>query len=217
MSCQPLSAPAGEPASPLAGQLLDWAGAALAALVQAREELDRINLFEIPDGDTGANLVRTLGYGCSAIANMPSGLPATQMCADFATALWRNASGCSGLILASALKPLLWAFADRGCIDADGLVDGLEAAAGAAAAAVARPVRGTMVTVFEEAARAARAARAADRALPAIAAAVAAAVRSAVQQSQTQIPELARAGVVDAGALGLSLILQALCAVAAKG
>src|SRR5947209_6866816 len=192
----------------LADQLREWAGRALAALVRDQDRLNRINVYEIPDGDTGTNLVRTLGYGCSALTEVPHGLPATQMCADFATALWRNASGCSGLILASTLKPMLAAFADHGRIDVDGLVEGLQQAAIAAALAVARPMAGTMVTVVEEAARSAKAA-APDCVV--VAEAVRAAGRAAVEKSQAQIPVLTRARVVDAGALGLSLVFDALC------
>jgi dihydroxyacetone kinase-like predicted kinase len=190
-----------------AAHVIDWAGGALAAVVRHEEQLNEINVFEVPDGDTGTNLVRTLGYGCAAIADLPAEVDAERACATFGESLWRNASGCSGLILAATLKALLGVLAEQGQVDAQRLVAALDAAAVAAASAVAKPAPGTMVTVAQDAYHAARVA---EPSLVAIASSVRAAVRAAVERSPSELPALFQTGVVDSGALGLRLVFEAL-------
>lgn len=194
-----------------ASDVVRWMAKALHALSAHQAELNRINVFEIPDGDTGDNLVRTVRYGYSAVEELSSGATMADVCTTLSRAMWMNSSGASGLILGSALSAMLAQFARSDAIGAAQLVAGLRAAATAARAAVTNPVRGTMVTVMEDVALAAETA---TPEMDTVVAAARAAGRAAVDRTTAQLLLLARAGVVDAGGFGLRLILEALFDVA---
>jgi uncharacterized protein len=186
-----------------------WSVAAVDSLDAHRTEIDDLNVFPVPDGDTGTNLAATLRAGADALA----AAEATTV-GDALAALARgaiiDARGNSGVIVAQLLHGMATAAAgvDRYCTAE--LRRGLAEGVAQAYRAVAEPVEGTILTV----------ARAASEQLPAgdvplehaITAAVAAA-DSALVHTPDQLSALARAGVVDAGGRGLVLLLAALATV----
>lgn len=198
--------------------LTGWMRAALQALERHRAEIDRINVFPVPDGDTGTNLLLTMRSATEA-ATGPDRSPSALATALAGGAL-RGARGNSGLILSQVLKGLAEALSTVGDQPAGGgkvLADALARAHRLATAAVSRPRPGTVLSVLAAAATAARAAVTAGAAagaarLDAAAEAAAAAARTALHATPRQLPELRRAGVVDAGGLGLYLVLDALAA-----
>ena len=184
-----------------------WAGAAVAALERHRAEIDRINVFPVADRDTGTNMLLTMG---AAEAELRSGGPAAEALARGAL---RGARGNSGVILSQVLRGVGEAMAAaHGSGEGTVLADALARGARLAEKAVTRPQEGTMLTVLAAAVDGAAAAGS-DR-LDAVAVAAVEAAATALRATPDQLPELARAGVVDAGGLGLVVVLDALAAVA---
>ncbi len=181
-----------------------WGKAATAALEQHCDEIDRINVFPVPDGDTGTNMLLTMRAAVDAAGRLPDG-------GAVATALARGAllgaRGNSGVILSQVLRGVAEAVtAARGPLDGAVLADALARAHVLASAAFEHPREGTVLTVLA----AASAAATGTRVLPRVASASAAAAAVALRATTAQLPELARAGVVDAGGLGLYVVLDAL-------
>ncbi|MBM9460446.1 DAK2 domain-containing protein [Nocardioides sp. zg-536] len=205
---------------------------AVDALAQAREEVDALNVFPVPDGDTGTNMYLTVvaardairvamaeqehgadsgaGRGAEPGAGDGSGLEGPM--AALARGALLGARGNSGVILSEMLGAVARriASAEPGESNARVLADGMAQASTASYAAVGEPVEGTMLTVLRAAAQAAGAvaeqptARSSD-----VLAAAAAAAREALGHTPEQLEALAAAGVVDAGGRGLSVILDA--------
>lgn len=198
--------------------LARWARAATDALRAAQQELDRLNVFPVPDGDTGSNLALTLA---EAAEGAEAALDRTSDAGVVAAAIGRGAlvgaRGSSGVIVGQYVRTLAGALAapapgaratGGGRPDGARVADALGAASEAAYAAVGDPVEGTVLTVAR-----AVAAGAADRAAGGPGAALAGGLDrglTALRQTPTQLPALRGAGVHDAGGHGLLLVLQAL-------
>ncbi|MDH6578924.1 DAK2 domain-containing protein [Kitasatospora sp. MAP5-34] len=185
-----------------------WCRLALTALGQAREEIDALNVYPVPDGDTGTNLYLTVESaavaveGCFADDAEPD-LGSTV--AAMARGALIGARGNSGVILAQLLRGLAEVLARGG--EPEHFRAALLRAAESAYQAVAEPVEGTLLTVAAAAAQAAAEgagglAEAADTAYQA--------ARKALLHTPEQLDVLAEAGVVDAGGRGLVAILGAL-------
>ncbi len=202
-----------------AALLADWAGAAVAALERHRAQIDRINVFPVADRDTGTNMLLTMRAAVVASDDVGSpdtrGAPAVVAVAEaLALGALRGARGNSGVILSQVLRGVAEAVADAGGAGAGTtLADALARASRRAAAAVSDPREGTVLSVLAAAAAAAGAAGS-DR-LDEVAAAAGRAAAATLRATPGLLPELARAGVVDAGGLGLCVVLDALAAVVA--
>jgi uncharacterized protein len=190
-----------------AALLRRWARTAVAALERHAAEIDRINVFPVPDSDTGTNLVLTMRAAVDAAAQ-----DGDSVAAALARGALVGARGNSGVILSQVLRGIADAVAAVAGPSRGGavLADALVRAHRLATAAVTRPREGTVLSVLSAAAVAA-AAVGSDR-LDDVAVAAADAARQALRETTGQLPELARAGVVDAGGLGLYLVLDALAA-----
>ncbi|MDG4767238.1 DAK2 domain-containing protein [Solwaraspora sp. WMMD406] len=198
-----------------------WCAGGLAALRRHQSEIDALNVYPVPDGDTGTNLVLTLTSAHHALAldldNSSEGEQTAhgRVLRLMARGALLGARGNSGVIVSQILRGLADALTDTAVIRGRALAGALTAATDAAYAAVARPVEGTVLTVV------AAAARAADRTgsddLPTVVRAAASAATTALAATPKQLPALARAGVVDAGGRGLCLLLDALAAVVTNG
>jgi dihydroxyacetone kinase-like predicted kinase len=204
------------------GLVRAWTRGATAALRREREAIDRVNVFPVADADTGTNLYLTLREGDRAVASAPADTTGPRLLAVLARAALLGARGNSGVILSEWLRGLAVA-ARRG----GGAADLLTRAATSARSAVAQPAEGTILTAADAAAAAARAAEGSaargvgDRdaagggaganagPLETVTAAAAAA-RTAARASRDELDVLRAAGVLDAGALGLVLVLDAL-------
>src|SRR4051794_13622995 len=185
------------------------------ALAEAREEIDALNVYPVPDGDTGTNMYLTVSAARDAIREVTGGDPDAALGTALAT-LGRGAllgaRGNSGVILSEMLGAIArrLARAEAGERNAEVMADALVRAADASYAAVGEPVEGTILTVIRAAADAA-AERAGDPQGPArdVFAAAAAGAREALAHTPEQLPALKDAGVVDAGGRDLSVILDA--------
>ena len=167
-----------------------------------RDALDAINVFPVPDGDTGANLSRTLAGAAAGAGEAED----AELHAALSEAALRAARGSSGVIGSQWLRGFAGALAARP-LDAAAICAALDAAAEAAKSAVARPRDGTMISVARDAADGA----AGDAPEVVLETAIAAA-EDAVEQTPSRNPVLADAGVVDAGGRGLELILRGMLA-----
>ena len=198
-------------------------GEGLARLVQEyrdllrshQEELNRLNVYPVPDGDTGTNMALTLESVCAEVGTSDDGAShdMAAVCQAIAHGSLMGARGNSGVILSQILRGLTDTFRGADEVGPGELTRGLRASADAAVSAVMHPVEGTILTVVGDAARAAETC-ADDSSLVDVLAAVAAEAHASVERTPELLPVLARAGVVDAGGRGLALLFDAwLCVV----
>ncbi|WP_205325190.1 DAK2 domain-containing protein [Glycomyces sp. YM15] len=182
----------------------EWAARGIDTLTRHRRGVDELNVFPVADSDTATNMVATLQ---AAFQGATPRLRLEALLDEASGRALLSARGNSGVILAQMLRGLadVW---NSDEIDAKGFAAGLRSATDAATAAVAVPTAGTILTVAEAAASAAG--KAAPFGLVSAARAAAEAAAEAVAATPGQLPALARAGVVDAGGLALTVILEAL-------
>ena len=186
----------------------DWVARARRALDAHRDELDRLNVFPVPDGDTGTNLGAT--WQAVGRATDESTATATGALARAAArGALMSARGNSGVIVAQFLGGIASALAGIEVADGGQLAAGFTRAATEVSAAVAVPAEGTAISVLRAAAAAAAGAGP-DAVLVAEHAATAAA--TAVNATTDQNEVLRAAGVIDAGGKGIAIILDALAA-----
>jgi len=190
-----------------------WARAVVAALTSARGRLDELNVFPVPDGDTGINLLMTAEAGHAALEEAaPAGESAWAVLARGAVL---GARGNSGAILAQLLSGLADGVAagtaGRGAVDGRVLAAAMTSAARTAYAAVADPEEGTFLTVARAGAEAAAAAVDLGRdGLADVVRAAADGAVTALHATTGQLDALRDAGVVDAGGAGWCVVLDAL-------
>jgi uncharacterized protein len=185
--------------------ILDRVDAALAA---RRESIDDLNVFPVPDGDTGTNMLLTVRAGRDALreAAPRSGRVASKV---VTRGVLRGARGNSGVILSQVLRAMVEVVTGHREVDAGLYAAALGRARDLAYEAVAEPVEGTILSAISAAAEAAEAAVGDGLDLVATSAAVCERVADAVERTPEQLPVLADAGVVDAGARGLHVLLAA--------
>jgi uncharacterized protein len=184
------------------------------ALAAHREPINRLNVYPVPDGDTGTNMSLTLGTVFEELQGVEDELPA--VCKAVSHGSLMGARGNSGVILSQVLRGFVGVVAESGGLDGPGVARALRAASDAAYQAVMRPVEGTILTVVRESAEAAEEAVAADPEADLVS--VLAAARERGEKALARTPELlavlAEAGVVDAGGTGYQLLLDVLLHVA---
>jgi uncharacterized protein len=195
-------------------RLRRWADLTLQALGAAREEIDALNVYPVPDGDTGTNLYLTFE---AARAELYAADPTDERTAweALSKGALLGARGNSGVILSQLLRAGARKLVEAGEVDARRLAQALVAAADAAYESVGDPVEGTILTVARAAADAALTTADGDSVARTIRAATESA-REALARTPEQLETLRRAGVVDAGGRGLVVILEA-CETALTG
>ena len=199
-----------------------------AALERDRDVINRLNVYPVPDGDTGTNMHLTLESVGRELAALGETDDMATVCKAISHGSLMGARGNSGVILCQMLRGLSSVFATGEAVGGWQLADGLSEADAAARSGVMRPVEGTMLTVARAAAEAAVAAVAAGPAVaaaPVVAAVPVEAARpalleageaartaavAALLRTPELLPVLAQAGVVDAGGAGLVLLFDAL-------
>jgi DAK2 domain fusion protein YloV len=184
-----------------------WCAAGLGALQSARTEIDDLNVYPVPDGDTGTNLVLTMESVAEALAGAAGDLASTT--GAVAHGALMGARGNSGVILSQLLRGMCEVLAEGGT--GEHLQQALVRAAQLGYAAVATPVEGTVLTVAREAAAAAAELGPAD--LASVVRAARSGAAAALASTPDLLPALRAAGVVDAGGRGLCVLLEALEAV----
>lgn len=195
----------------------DWDGPAfLAALRHATatlhaevDEVNALNVFPVPDGDTGSNMLATMQAAIrEAEAVTESGRTVAAVAAALSFGALMGARGNSGVILSQLFRGIGESVANVERIDGAELAAAIDAGRVAAFGAVTKPVEGTILTVARAAATAAVAAAQQGDSLDEVLAAAASAASESVAQTPDLLPVLRRAGVVDAGGRGLELLLK---------
>jgi len=172
--------------------------------------INDLNVFPVPDGDTGSNLVRTWEAACEAVDALPRAADLAEVGGAAAQGALMGARGNSGVIVSQLLRGFAQELGGDGGLDPGQLAAALTRAAEVARQAVLQPKPGTILTVADDAAEAGRVAVTSGRATPrTVLAAAAAEAWAAVERTPAQLPVLAHAGVVDAGGYGLAVVLTA--------
>ncbi len=172
------------------------------------EEVNRLNVFPVPDGDTGTNMLLTLQSAVEDIKE--SNAAEVSKIAKLAShGSLMGARGNSGVILSQIFRGFARAVEGKSSLTPAELATAFEEAANAAYRAVNKPTEGTILTVAREAGRSASAAASQLNAnVPSVIAAAASGARAAVLKTPSQLQILRDAGVVDAGGFGLQIILE---------
>jgi DAK2 domain fusion protein YloV len=179
----------------------------LAWLERHQQAINALNVYPVPDGDTGTNMLLTLQSAYKEIQNSPEeevGIIAQKV----AHGALMGARGNSGVILSQILRGFSRALEGKETFDAIQFASGLREAASTAYKGVIKPVEGTILTVARESAEAAVSAAASSSDLRYILDKVVREARASVTRTPTLLAVLAEAGVVDAGGQGLLIILE---------
>lgn len=181
-----------------------------------REAVDALNIFPVPDGDTGTNMSMTISAAAKEVEQMPDDSTIADVSKRCASALLRGARGNSGVILSLIFRGFSKAFKDLDSADSKAVATAFRAGTDAAYKAVMKPTEGTILTVIRKAAEAAEdIADIEDNPLEVCNAALQAA-KVALQETPELLPVLKKAGVVDAGGQGLVLIFEGIKSVFGK-
>jgi uncharacterized protein len=180
----------------------------LSWLTANQEEVNRLNVFPVPDGDTGTNMLLTLQSAVEDIRESEA-KEISKIAALAAHGSLMGARGNSGVILSQIFRGFAKHVQGKSELTPAELADALEEAANAAYRAVIKPTEGTILTVAREAGKAAKAAAADPKAnVNTVIRAACRAAKMATDNTPTQLAILREAGVVDAGGFGLQVILE---------
>nr|WP_206040076.1 DAK2 domain-containing protein [Rhodococcus sp. HNM0563] len=188
-----------------------WVELALATLDERCHEINTLNVFPVPDGDTGTNLLATLRAGADELGGPVDGALSVGAVAEaLARGAFVGARGNSGVILAQGLRGVADSIAGLTAVDGRDFARALDRAATTVTDALSTPAEGTVVTVLRAAADGAGRAVIDTKSLRGAVGAAADAAATALEVTPEQLEVLAAAGVVDAGGLGLLILLDCL-------
>jgi fatty acid kinase len=188
-----------------------WADAATAAIEAARQRIDDLNVYPVPDGDTGTNLTLTMRSLSESLAESNAADRAA-LARDVTRAALMGARGNSGVILSQIVRGAAEALGDANAVDAGAIAIALRGACDAAYRAVRRPVEGTMLSVIRELAEEAEARASASPEPAELVLMLVERGERAVARTQEQLDVLRDAGVVDAGGAGLLELVRGIAA-----
>ena len=178
-----------------------------AALGDHKESINRLNVYPVPDGDTGTNMFLTVASVLEELNGVDPN-DRTAVCGAISHGSLMGARGNSGVILSQVLRGMSNRFAQANEIDAEVLAVALSEASVAADGSVMKPVEGTILTVVREVAKAARDAANSESILRTVELALEEG-EAALDRTPEQLEVLREAGVVDAGGAGFLLLLHA--------
>ena len=182
------------------------------SLQEHKESLNSLNVYPVPDGDTGSNMAATLNSVVSEIESLEENLELENIIDAISHGSLMGARGNSGVIISQILRGFVSKIknSSRKTIDANLFSEALSEAASAAYEAVGNPVEGTILTVVRETAEAAEKAASEKLSLLPLAEIAREAAKRSLDSTPELLPVLARAGVVDAGGSGFLLMLDSL-------
>jgi len=193
---------------PIDGQAVkNLTAAGMAWLNTNKQTVNALNVFPVPDGDTGTNMMLTMQSAFDEIENSPDN-HAGKMLAKVAQGALMGARGNSGVILSQIWRGFAKALEDQKAVSAEDLVKAFASARDTAYRGVVRPVEGTILTVIKDVATATEAGlKKTDDPIELLDIAVEAAHKS-VDNTPNLLPVLKEAGVVDSGGMGLMLLIE---------
>ena len=185
-----------------------WSQLCVDALGVARAEIDALNVFPVPDSDTGTNVYLTFVAGADALVALGADAGLPEMVRTYCRGLLMGAKGNSGVILSQLIGASFREFTASPTLEAADVARGFDLATEAAYAAVGEPLEGTILSVAKAAAEGAAKAEADGKNARETFVAAAQSARTALAHTPEQMELLARAGVVDAGGRALVVVLD---------
>lgn len=182
--------------------------AAAKALAARKEEINRLNVFPVPDGDTGTNMSLTLAMVVENLAKLPIGATDEERRRAITSGALMGARGNSGVITSQIMRGLCEGIANHETFDLVAVDDAFDRAVEVAFNAVRKPVEGTILTVFRDTASAARKARKKKMELEEGLRFIVGEAYASVQRTPDLLPVLKENGVVDAGGFGLAIFFD---------
>ena len=175
-------------------------------IANQRTRVDELNVFPVPDGDTGTNMSMTVGAATRELEALPDTCTVAEASKTAASAMLRGARGNSGVITSLLFRGFSKALEGKKEAGADDLVEALKKGVEGAYKAVMKPTEGTILTVARVASEEAAACGASE--VPALWDVVLAAGQKALEDTPNLLPVLKKAGVVDAGGQGIMVIFE---------
>ncbi len=179
------------------------------ALSNVKQEVDALNVFPVPDGDTGTNMSMTIGNAARELSRLNN--PTATEVADVASsALLRGARGNSGVILSLLFRGFSKGLKGKEEADGADLAEALSLGVEAAYKAVMKPTEGTILTVAREAAEVGKQVAANNPDALVVWQAICTEAEASLERTPDLLPQLKKAGVVDAGGKGLCVVMEAM-------
>ncbi len=177
-------------------------------LSDRKEEVNRLNVFPVPDGDTGTNMSLTMDSVVREVEALPANASGDDLRRAITHGSLMGARGNSGVITSQILRGICEGLEDAQVFDTSTMAKALKRSVEVAFQAVRKPVKGTILTVLEDAAAAAEQAAEASLSLPAALQAISDEALASVKRTSDFLPVLKENGVVDSGGFGLTILFQ---------
>ena len=178
-----------------------------------KQEVDSLNVFPVPDGDTGTNMSMTMGAAARELARLPSSAPVSEVASAAASALLRGARGNSGVILSLLFRGFSKGLSGQKSADGKQLAHALGIGVEAAYKAVMKPTEGTILTVARVSAERGKEFAETNDEITAVWQTILDQANQTLSETPEMLPVLKKAGVVDAGGKGLIVIFEGMMSV----
>lgn len=172
-----------------------------------KDEIDRLNVFPVPDGDTGKNMSMTMDGAAAAAASLED-LPPIKIFEKVASATLKSARGNSGVIMSQLFRGIAKGLAEKGDINGETFAYALKNGAHTAYNAVMKPTEGTILTVARESAEAAEKAAKENSDIKYVTEQALMSGRVSLEKTKEILPKLKEANVVDSGGMGWICVLE---------
>lgn len=184
-------------------------------IINNKESVDELNVFPVPDGDTGTNMSMTIRNAVAELNMLSDSATVETVAQTAASAMLRGARGNSGVILSLLFRGLSKGLAGKHEATVEDYCNALKLGAEAAYKSVMKPTEGTILTVARVAAEKANDAQCKD--FPELFDVLTTAAKETLDQTPEMLPVLKKAGVVDAGGMGYYTILKGMASVICGG
>lgn len=182
-----------------------------------KREVDELNVYPVPDGDTGTNMSMTIGNTVEELKRMPDNVHISEVASTAASALLRGARGNSGVILSLLFRGISKGLAGLAEANCENFANALDLGVQAAYKAVMKPVEGTILTVSKAAAEKAKESAISTSSDVLFWKDICDEAEAVLAKTTEMLPQLKKAGVVDAGGMGFAIIIRAMSDVFAGG
>lgn len=180
------------------------------SIANQKTSVDELNVFPVPDGDTGTNMSMTMGNALIALERMRDDVTVSEVAEQTASALLRGARGNSGVILSLIFRGFSKGFSGKKEASVSDFVSALDQGVSGAYKSIMKPTEGTILTVIRLASERAAAVSVSIKDEVSLWEEVCASASEALEDTPNLLPALKKAGVVDAGGKGLLIIFEAM-------
>ncbi|MDE5946644.1 MAG: DAK2 domain-containing protein [Oscillospiraceae bacterium] len=179
-------------------------------IANKKRDIDELNVYPVPDGDTGTNMAMTMNNALSELYKMNDNITVSEVSSVMASALLRGARGNSGVILSLIFRGMAKGLSEMDEADCESFANSLELGVNMAYKAVMNPTEGTILTVIKASALKAQESSRTTSDFTVFWSNVCEEARNTLAKTPDMLPVLKKAGVVDAGGQGLSIIFDAM-------